>query len=125
MLFREATDPEAVAVLDRITAEVTAFVAGVMREDPGSRRGAENLCLYLSDPVVPGAELYPCGAHAALFDPLFELGKHPVGQFRLARLVRKGRYPRLAIDAGWHHDRKVRRLGDGPVDVGTAADADC
>jgi AcrR family transcriptional regulator len=40
MLFREATDPEAVAVLDRITAEVTAFVAGVIREDPGSRRVA-------------------------------------------------------------------------------------
>jgi AcrR family transcriptional regulator len=35
MLFREATDPEAVAVLDRITAEVTAFVAGVIAEDPG------------------------------------------------------------------------------------------
>jgi AcrR family transcriptional regulator len=38
MLFREATDPEAVAVLDRITAEVTGFVASVIREDPGSRR---------------------------------------------------------------------------------------
>jgi AcrR family transcriptional regulator len=42
MLFREATDPEAVAVLDRITSEVTAFVAGVIREDPGSRRGADD-----------------------------------------------------------------------------------
>jgi AcrR family transcriptional regulator len=42
MLFREATDPEAVAVLDRITAEVTAFVAGVIREDPGSRRAADD-----------------------------------------------------------------------------------
>jgi AcrR family transcriptional regulator len=40
MLFREATDPEAVAVLDRITAEVTGFVAGVIAEDPGARRGA-------------------------------------------------------------------------------------
>jgi AcrR family transcriptional regulator len=38
MLFREATDPETAAVLDRITAEVTAFVAGLIREDPGSRR---------------------------------------------------------------------------------------
>jgi AcrR family transcriptional regulator len=38
MLFREATDPEAVAVLDRITAEVTNFVAGVIAEDPGARR---------------------------------------------------------------------------------------
>jgi AcrR family transcriptional regulator len=42
MLFREATDPEAVVVLDRITAEVTAFVAGVIREDPGSRRSADD-----------------------------------------------------------------------------------
>jgi len=39
MLFREATDPEAVAVLDRVTAEVTAFVAGLIAEDPGTRRG--------------------------------------------------------------------------------------
>jgi AcrR family transcriptional regulator len=38
MLFREATDPEAVAVLDRITAEVTNFVASVIAEDPGARR---------------------------------------------------------------------------------------
>lgn len=38
MLFREATDPEAVAVLDRITAEVTSFVAGVIAEDPAARR---------------------------------------------------------------------------------------
>jgi AcrR family transcriptional regulator len=42
LLFREATDPEAVALLDRITAEVTGFVAGVIREDPGSRRGADD-----------------------------------------------------------------------------------
>jgi AcrR family transcriptional regulator len=42
MLFREATDPEAVAVLDRVTSEVTAFVAGVIREDPGARRGADD-----------------------------------------------------------------------------------
>jgi AcrR family transcriptional regulator len=42
MLFREATDPEAVAVLDRIFAEVTSFVAGVIAEDPGSRRGDDD-----------------------------------------------------------------------------------
>jgi AcrR family transcriptional regulator len=42
MLFREATDPEAVAVLDRITAEVTSFVAGVIAEDPGSRRAGDD-----------------------------------------------------------------------------------
>jgi AcrR family transcriptional regulator len=41
MLFREATDPEAVAVLDRITAEVTAFVAGVIAEDPSVRRSED------------------------------------------------------------------------------------
>jgi AcrR family transcriptional regulator len=42
MLFREATDSEAVALLDRISAEVTNFVAGVIREDPGSRRGPDD-----------------------------------------------------------------------------------
>jgi AcrR family transcriptional regulator len=42
MLFREATDPEAAAVLDRVTSEVTAFVAGLIREDPGSRRGPDD-----------------------------------------------------------------------------------
>jgi AcrR family transcriptional regulator len=42
MLFREATDPEAVAVLDRITAEVTSFVASVIAEDPGARRTDED-----------------------------------------------------------------------------------
>jgi AcrR family transcriptional regulator len=42
MLFREATDPETAAVLDRITTEVTAFVAGLIREDPGSRRGEDD-----------------------------------------------------------------------------------
>jgi len=42
MLFREATDPEAVAVLDRITAEVTNFVASVIAEDPGARRTADD-----------------------------------------------------------------------------------
>jgi len=38
----EATDPEAVAVLDRITAEVTNFVAGVIAEDPGAHRGEDD-----------------------------------------------------------------------------------
>jgi AcrR family transcriptional regulator len=42
MLFREATDPEAVAVLDRITAEVTSFVAGVIAEDPGVTRNEDD-----------------------------------------------------------------------------------
>jgi AcrR family transcriptional regulator len=37
MLFREATDPEVAAVLDRITAQVTALVAGLIAEDPGSQ----------------------------------------------------------------------------------------
>jgi hypothetical protein len=31
-----------VAVLDRITAEVTNFVAGVIAEDPGARRGEDD-----------------------------------------------------------------------------------
>ena len=38
--------------------------------------------------------------------------------------MRKGRHPGLAIDAGRHHDRKVRRLRDRAVDIGAAADAD-
>jgi AcrR family transcriptional regulator len=42
MLFREAADPETAALLDRITAEVTAFVAGLIREDPGSRRAEDD-----------------------------------------------------------------------------------
>jgi AcrR family transcriptional regulator len=42
MLFREAADPETAALLDRITAEVTAFVAGLIREDPGSRRAQDD-----------------------------------------------------------------------------------
>jgi hypothetical protein len=37
--------------------------------------------------------------------------------------MRKG-HPRLPIDAGWHHDGKVRRLRDRAVDIGAAADAD-
>ena len=37
MLFREATDPEVAAVLDRIVAQVTAVVAALIAEDPGSR----------------------------------------------------------------------------------------
>jgi AcrR family transcriptional regulator len=37
MLFREATDPEAVAVLDRMLAQVTAVVAGLMAAEPGAR----------------------------------------------------------------------------------------
>jgi AcrR family transcriptional regulator len=37
MLFREATDPEVAAVLDRITAQVTSLVAALIAEDPGSQ----------------------------------------------------------------------------------------
>jgi AcrR family transcriptional regulator len=37
MLFREANDPEMVAVLERIVAEVTGVVAALIAEDPGSR----------------------------------------------------------------------------------------
>jgi AcrR family transcriptional regulator len=40
MLFREANDPEMVAVLERIVAEVTSVVAALIAEDPGSRSSA-------------------------------------------------------------------------------------
>jgi AcrR family transcriptional regulator len=40
MLFREANDPEMVAVLERIVAEVTGVVAALIAEDPGSRSSA-------------------------------------------------------------------------------------
>jgi AcrR family transcriptional regulator len=42
MLFREVTDPEAVAVLDRILAQVTALVAALIAEDPGARTPGED-----------------------------------------------------------------------------------
>jgi AcrR family transcriptional regulator len=42
MLFREATDPEAVVVLDRVLAQVTRIVAGLIAEDPGSRKGVDD-----------------------------------------------------------------------------------
>lgn len=37
MLFREAGDPEMVAVLDRVVAQVTGVVAALIAQDPGSR----------------------------------------------------------------------------------------
>jgi AcrR family transcriptional regulator len=37
MLFREASDPEMVRVLERIVAHVTGVVAALIAEDPGSR----------------------------------------------------------------------------------------
>ena len=37
MLFREATDPEAVAVLDRMLTQVTAVVAGLIAAEPGAQ----------------------------------------------------------------------------------------
>lgn len=37
MLFREANDPEMVAVLDRIVEQVTGVVAALIAQDPGSR----------------------------------------------------------------------------------------
>lgn len=42
MLFREATDPEVVMVLDRVLGQVTAVVAGLIAEDPGSRRAGND-----------------------------------------------------------------------------------
>jgi AcrR family transcriptional regulator len=40
MLFREANDPEMVAVLERIVSQVTGVVAALIAEDPGSRSPA-------------------------------------------------------------------------------------
>jgi AcrR family transcriptional regulator len=40
MLFREANDPEMVAVLERIVAQVTSVVAALIAQDPGSRTSA-------------------------------------------------------------------------------------
>ena len=40
MLFREASDPEMVAVLERIVAQVTGVVAALIAQDPGSRSSA-------------------------------------------------------------------------------------
>ena len=37
MLFREAADPEAVAVLDRMLAQVTAVVADLIAAEPGAQ----------------------------------------------------------------------------------------
>jgi AcrR family transcriptional regulator len=37
MLFREVNDPEMVAVLERIVAQVTGVVAGLIAQDPSSR----------------------------------------------------------------------------------------
>jgi AcrR family transcriptional regulator len=42
MLFREGTDPEAVVVLDRVIAEITAIVAGLIAEDPGARKRGDD-----------------------------------------------------------------------------------
>ena len=38
MLFREAADPEAVAVLDRMLAQVTAVVAALIAAEPGAQK---------------------------------------------------------------------------------------
>ena len=42
MLFRDATDPEVAAVLERVVAQVTAVVAALIAEDPGSRTRLED-----------------------------------------------------------------------------------
>jgi AcrR family transcriptional regulator len=42
MLFREAADPEAIVLLERVTAQVTAVVAGLIAEDPGARKGDDD-----------------------------------------------------------------------------------
>jgi AcrR family transcriptional regulator len=42
MLFREVTDAEVAAVLDRVLAQVTALVAALIAEDPGASAGADD-----------------------------------------------------------------------------------
>lgn len=42
MLFREAADPDVVAVLDRVVAQVTALVAAMIAAEPGARTPVEN-----------------------------------------------------------------------------------
>ena len=42
LLFRETTDAEAVALLDRVVAQVTALVAALIAEDPASQTGEED-----------------------------------------------------------------------------------
>ena len=42
MLFREATDPEVAALLERIVAQVTALVAALIAEDPGARAAGDD-----------------------------------------------------------------------------------
>jgi AcrR family transcriptional regulator len=48
LLFRETTDPEAVALLDRVVAQVTALVAGLMAEDPLAQSGEEDDAVRLA-----------------------------------------------------------------------------
>ncbi len=42
ILFREAADPEVVAVLDRVVAQVTALVAAMIAAEPGARNLVED-----------------------------------------------------------------------------------
>jgi AcrR family transcriptional regulator len=42
ILFREAADPEVVAVLDRVVAQVTGLVAAMIAAEPGARTLVEN-----------------------------------------------------------------------------------
>ena len=42
MLFREVTDAEVAAVLDRVLAQVTALVAALIAEDPGASVGHDD-----------------------------------------------------------------------------------
>jgi AcrR family transcriptional regulator len=43
MLFREVTDAEVAAVLDRILAQVTALVAALIAEDPGASAAGDDV----------------------------------------------------------------------------------
>lgn len=42
LLFRETTDPEAAALLDRVVAQVTALVAALIADDPAAQTAQED-----------------------------------------------------------------------------------
>jgi AcrR family transcriptional regulator len=60
MLFRETTDPDAAAVVDRMVEQVTVEVTGLIALDPGARalddRGAERALRLLAEMLVGGVQ---------------------------------------------------------------------
>jgi AcrR family transcriptional regulator len=60
MLFRETTDPDAAAVVDRMIEQVTVEVTGLIALDPGARAldqgGAETALRLLAEMLVGGVQ---------------------------------------------------------------------